>query len=385
MPDVDAYPVPQIAAAFGVVADPRTGPATRHRLLDVVTIAVCAVLCGEDTWVGVEEWATVREAELTAWLGLPHGIPSHDTFGRVFARIDPAQFEAGFWRWMEATLPDRPDGAVLAIDGKTARRSGDAWTAQSPLHLVSAFACDQRLVLGQEAVAAKSNEITAIPRLLARLDLTAQVVTIDAMGCQTAIAAQIVAGGGDYVLALKDNQPTLLEDVVDSFTLADRTGARVDEARTHDKGHGRRETRRCTVISDPAVLAWLDPEAAWPDLHSVIRITATRTVADAATETGTTAVRYYLSSLPPDAVRLNAVIRSHWAVENGLHWVLDMVYREDASRVRVGHGQQNLAVLRKLTLNLVRQAPDRRSRSLAMQRKRAGWSMEILWSTLGVR
>lgn len=165
------YPAPTIVAAFGDLVDPRDGPAMRHRLLDILTIAVCAILCGEDDWVGVEEWAEIREAELTAWLGLEHGIPSHDTFGRVFARIDPIQFEAGFYQWVHESLPDRPPAGVIAIDGKTARRSGDARRAQSPLHLVSAYAVEQRLVLAQEAVGTKANEITVIPQLLERLVL----------------------------------------------------------------------------------------------------------------------------------------------------------------------------------------------------------------------
>ncbi len=384
MPDLAAYPVPRIAAAFGDLTDPRQGPALRHRLLDVLTIALCAIICGEDTWMGIEEWAEIREDVLTDWLSLAQGIPSHDTFGRVFSRIDPAQFEAGFLRWTQAALPDRPVADVLAIDGKTVRRSGDARRAQSPLHLVSAFACAQRLVLGQEAVADKSNEITAIPLLLERLVLTGQIVTIDAMGCQRSLAEQIVGQGGDYVLALKENQPTLHEDVIDCFAMADRMADPGLVAITIDKGHGRREHRRCEVIADPDVLAWLDPDGQWPGLRSVIRVTATRIAGEAARETGTSAVRYYVSSLPPDAVRLNQVIRSHWAVENGLHWGLDLTFREDESRVRVGHAQQNLAVLRKLTLNLVRHAPDRGKRSLAIQRRRAGWSMDVLYSILGI-
>lgn len=385
MADLRPHPVPRLAAAFGDLTDPRTGPALRHPLLDVLTIALCAIICGEETWIGVEAWAEIREDVLTDWLGLTQGIPSHDTFGRVFARIDPVQFEAGFLRWTQAALPDRPVADVLAIDGKTVRRSGDARRGQSPLHLVSAFACAQRLVLGQEAVADKSNEITAIPFLLERLVLTGQIVTIDAMGCQRNLAAQIVGQGGDYGLALKETQPTLHEDVIDCFAMADRVAdPHLAQARTIDKGHGRREHRHCAVIGDPDVLAWLDPDGQWPGLQSVVRVTATRIAGEAALETGTTAVRYYLSSLAPDAVQLNQVIRSHWAVENQLHWVLDMTYREDESRVRVGYGQRNLAVLRKLTLNLVRHAPDRGKRSLATQRKRAGWSMGVLYSILGL-
>ena len=385
MPAPDVYPVPQIAAAFGEVVDPRDGPALKHQLLDILTIAICAILCGEDDWVGVEEWGEIREAELTAWLGLEHGIPSHDTFGRVFAQIDPVQFEAGFYQWVRESLPDRPAEGVIAIDGKTARRSGDRQRAQSPLHLVSVYAVEHRLVLGQEAVGTKANEITVIPALLERLVLKGQVITIDAIGCQRSFADQIVAGGGDYVLALKENQAALLEGVVDTFALAPQD-MEVDiiEHRTVDKGHGRLETRICAVIADPAVIAWLNPSQQWPGLQSIIRITATRTPAHDPTVTPTTSTRYYISSLPADAVRLNAVIRSHWAIENELHWVLDMVYQEDGNRARRGYAQQNLALIRKLTLNLLKSIPNPKKRSLRILRKRAGWSMAVLFDMLGL-
>jgi predicted transposase YbfD/YdcC len=297
MAELRSHPVPRIAAAVGDLTDPRTGPALRHPLLDVLTIALCAIIGGEATWIGVEEWAGIREEVLTAWLGLTHGIPSHDTFGRVFARIDPIQVEAGFLRWTQDALPDRPVADVLAIDGKTVRRSGNARVGQSPLHLVSAFAGAQRLVLGQEAVADKSNEITAIPLLLERLVLRDQVVTIDAMGCQRSLAAQIVDQGGDYVLALKDNQSTMLEDVIDGFAMADRTAdpGRVTTT-TIEKGHGRREHRCCDVLADPDFIAWLDPDRQWPGLQSVVRVTATRIPGEATPESGTIAVRHYLSS-----------------------------------------------------------------------------------------
>ncbi|MCO5227578.1 MAG: ISAs1 family transposase [Thermomicrobiales bacterium] len=342
----DLYPVPTIAAAFSEVVDPRDGPAMKHQLLDILTIAICAILCGEDDWVGVEEWAEIREAELTAWLGLEHGVPSHDTFGRVFAQIDPVQFEAGFYRWVRESLPDRPAAGVIAIDGKTARRSGDPQREQSPLHLVTAYAVEQRLVIGQNAVGSKANEITVIPALLERLVLKGQVITIDAMGCQRSFAEQIVAGGGDYVLAVKGNQGALLEGVVDTFALAPQdTEVDIVEHQTIDKGHGRLETRTCAVIADPAVIAWLNPAQQWPGLQSIIRITATRASVGA---TGGSHHQYPLlhQQPPPDAVRLNQVIRSHWAIENEVHWVLDMIYREDSSRVRRGYAQQNLAVIR---------------------------------------
>jgi predicted transposase YbfD/YdcC len=226
-------------------------------------------------------------------------------------------------------------------------------------------------VLAQEAVADKANEITTIPPLLDQLCLQDQIVTVDAMGCQTAIAAQIIAQGGDYVLALKANQPALLELVVDSFTVAAHPD---QQARTVEKDHGRLEGRTCATITDPAVLAWLDPDAAWTDLHSIARVTATRQVTG---QEPTTMVRYYLSSLPGDARQIAQAVRGHWGIENGLHWVLDMGFREDESRVRSGHAAENLAVVRKLALTIIQHDPTRRT-GVAASRKRAGWDTDYL-------
>lgn len=372
-----SHPAPRIADCFSDLVDPRIDRTKRHRLLDIVTIAVCAVLSGAESWVEVAEWGRIKRAWLADWLDLPHGIPSHDTFGRVFARLDPGQFEAGFLRWVQ-TIAQTAEPEVIALDGKTVRRSGDRRTGQDPLHLISAWATDQRLVLAQAAVATKDNEITTLPTLLDRLDLTGQTVTIDAMGCQREIAAQIMAGDGDYVLALKANQPDLLADVIDSFAVATRPDA---FQRTVEKDHGRMEWRVCETIHDPAVLAWLDPDGAWDGLRSIARVTATRQVTG---QDPTTAVRYYLSSLPGDAAVIAKAVRSHWGIENGLHWVLDMAFREDESRVRTGHAAQNLAVLRKLALTLIQQD---RSRKVGVKasRLRAGWDTGYLLHLLGAR
>lgn len=227
-------PASRLADCFADLVDPRVERTKHHQLLDIVTIALCAVISGAETWVEVEQWGQSKVDWLTDWLGLPHGIPSHDTFGRVFSRIDPDQFEAGFLRWVQTVAKHAPQ-EVLALDGKTVRRSGDARPGLRPVHLVSAWASEQRLVLGQEAVADHDNEITALPLLLERLVLTDQVVTIDAMGCQRAIAAQVVAGGGDDVLALKANHAELLTDVADSFALATTME---EPHHTVDKNHG---------------------------------------------------------------------------------------------------------------------------------------------------
>jgi predicted transposase YbfD/YdcC len=370
-----AHPAPRIAACFWDLVDPRIDRTKRHQLLDIVTIAVCAVISGAESWVEVAAWGRIKQDWLAEWLALPNGIPSHDTFGRVFARLDPEQFAAGFLRWVQAAARTAAP-EVIALDGKTLRRSGDAATGQRPLHLVSAYATSQRLVLAQEAVDTKDNEITTLPHLLDQCDVAGQIVTIDAMGCQREIARQIIAGGGDYVLALKANQPDLLTNVTDTFALATAPDA---TRRTVGKDHGRLERRVCATIHDPAVIAWLDPDGAWAGLRSIARVTATRQVTG---QDPTTAVRYYLSSLAGDAQQVGEAVRSHWGIENGLHWVLDMAFREDECRVRSGHAAENLAVLRKLALTLIQQ--DRaRTVGVKASRLRAAWDTGYLLQLLG--
>jgi predicted transposase YbfD/YdcC len=364
-------PRTSIEAYFGELTDPRVARTRVHRLGDVVTIALCAVVCGANDWVAVETFGRAKEAWLRTFLPLPGGIPSHDTFGRVFARLDPTEFRQCFLAWVQAVVGELPP-QVVAVDGKTSRGSGRRARGEHPLHLLSAWATVSGLVLGQEATDVKSNEITALPRLLRLLALEGCVVTIDAMGCQSAIAAQIVEQGADYVLALKANQPTLHATVVGAFADAQQPGAAgwvpavQDQAQTWDKGHGRLERRRYTVLSDPDLLACLDPAHAWPGLRSVVQVEAERRHG----EQRSNETRYYLASLPPDAALLGQVIRAHWQVENCLHWVLDVQFREDAARVRVGHEARNFATLRHLALNLLRQDPSVRG-SLAAKRFRA--------------
>jgi predicted transposase YbfD/YdcC len=364
-------PRTSIEACFGELTDPRVARTRAHRLGDVVTIALCAVVCGANDWVAVETFGRAKEAWLRTFLPLPGGIPSHDTFGRIFARLDPTEFRQCFLAWVQVVVGELPP-QVVAVDGKTSRGSGRRARGEHPLHLLSAWATASGLVLGQEATDLKSNEITALPRLLRLLALEGCVVTIDAMGCQSAIAAQIVEQGADYVLALKANQPTLHATVVAAFADAQRGGrdgwtpAVQDQARTWDKGHGRLERRRYTALSDPDLLACLDPTGAWPSLRSVVQVEAERRGGEQ--HRGET--RYYLSSLPPDAALLGQVIRAHWQVENCLHWVLDVQFHEDASHVRVGHEAQNFALLRHFALNLLRQDTSVRG-SLAAKRFRA--------------
>jgi predicted transposase YbfD/YdcC len=353
---VEGLPATSVSEHFATLTDPRVERCKVHRLVELVTIALCGVICGADDWVAIEAFGQEKEAWLRTFLALPGGIPSHDTFGRVFARLDPDEFRRCFLDWVRAVVGE-VGAQVVAIDGKTLRGSHKRSAGQEALHLVSAWATASGLVLGQVATATKSNEITAIPRLLRLLALEGATVTIDAMGCQTAIAGQIVDQGADYVLALKDNQRSTHERVQAAFADARRAAgtalplADVVPIVTHDRAHGRAETRRCLAIGDPQYLAYVDPDRRWPGLRSVVLIESTRRVGDATT----TEHRYYLASLPPDAAHLARVIRSHWGIENRLHWVLDVTFHEDLCRVREGHGPENLAILRHFALNLLRQ------------------------------
>jgi predicted transposase YbfD/YdcC len=366
-------------AHFAAVDDPRVSPATRHHLLDIVAIALCAVICGADTWVEVEAFGQAKRDWLETFLALPHGIPSHDTFGRVFAALDPDQFEAAFRSWV-AAVAQVTAGTVVAIDGKTLRRSHDAAQGKDALVLVSAWAEANRLTLGQVAVEPGSNEIPAIPALLQQLTLAGSIVTVDAIGCHAALAAQITARRADYVLALKANQPTLHEAVAILFREGQAAGCGSDHSnyrRTVEKHHGRLEVRQVWTVDDPALMAYLNPDGAWPNLRSVAMVVAERRIGDdTSSET-----RYYLSSLPGDATRIGTAVRGHWGIENRLHWVLDIAFREDESRVRQGHADQNLAVLRRLALNLLRQEPTAKMGTKA-KRLKAGWDHAYLLKIL---
>lgn len=372
-------PTTSLFAHFQDLDDPRVSPATRHQLLDIVAIAVCAVICGADTWVEVEAFGQAKRDWLETFLALPHGIPSHDTFGRVVAALDPDQFEAGFRSWV-AAVAAVSTGTVVAIDGKTLRRSHDAAQGKEALVLVSAWAEANRLTLGQVAVEAGSNEIPAIPALVRTLALEGCLVTVDAIGCQTAIAAQLASQGADYVLALKENQPTLREAVAILFREGQAHGfgsGHHDYRRTVEKNHGRIAVRQVWAVDDPAVITYLDPRGVWPHLRSVAMVVAERRIgAEVSQET-----RYYLSSLPGDAATVGAAVRGHWGIENRLHWVLDIAFREDERRVRQGHADQNLAVLRRLALNLLRQEPTAKMGTKA-KRLKAGWDHAYLLKLL---
>ncbi len=357
-----------IGAHFAEVPDPRVERAKEHLLVDILTIGLCAVICGADGWTAMETFGRAKEEWRRTFLALPSGIPRHDTFGRVFARLDPEAFGRCFVAWVRAVAPETL-GALVAVDGKTLRGSHDRPNGQAPLHLVSAWAADSGLVLGQVAVDDKANAITVIPVLLRLLDLEGGLVTIDALGCQTAIAAQIVEQGGDYVLALQDNQPTLHEAVRVTFEQARADGFAVyaaadhDYARTVDKDHGRVEIRRHWTLRDAELIAHRDPEGRWSKLRGIGLVEAERHVG----ETVTVEQRYYLRNAPLRAAAFGRAVRNHWGIENRVHWVLDVTFAEDACRVRADHGAQHLAVLRHLALNLLRQERTRKG-SLATKR-----------------
>jgi predicted transposase YbfD/YdcC len=372
-------PTTSVLAHFHHLDDPRVSPATRHQLLDIVAIALCAVICGADTWGEVEAFGRAKRDWLATFLALPHGIPSHDTFGRVFAALDPHQFEAGFRSWV-AAVADVSRGTVVAVDGKTLRRSHDRTQGKEALVLVSAWAEANRLLLGQVAVAPGANEIPAIPVLLQQLALAGSIVTVDAIGCQSAIATQIAAQGADYVLALKENQGTLHEAVAVLWAAGQAdgfAGLHYDTQRTIEKNHDRIEVRQVWTVDDPEIIAYLDPRGAWPKLRSVAMVVAERRIgAEVSRET-----RYYLTSLPGDAATVGAAVRGHWGIENRLHWVLDIAFREDESRVRLGHADRNLALLRRLALNLLRQEPTAKMGTKA-KRLKAGWDHADLLTIL---
>jgi predicted transposase YbfD/YdcC len=372
-------PLGSISEHFGQVVDPRVERTKRHHLLDIITIAICAVVCGADDWVEVEQFGNDKLDWFRTFLKLPHGIPSHDTFGDVFARINPAEFERSFLSWVHTIVRLLP-GEVIAVDGKQLRRSHNRSLGKNAIHMVSAWASRNRLVLGQVKVAEKSNEITAIPRLLQSLMLNGCIVTIDAMGCQSEIAETIIAQQADYVLALKGNQGHLLDDVSDIFTTARADKFKDvphDYVKTTDKDHGRLETRRCWTISDPVELAYLRDLKDWASLRTVVMLEATRRIG----QSMTTEIRYYISSLKPSAQQALDIVRTHWGIENELHWVLDVAFREDDCRVRNGNGAQNFALLRHLALNLLKRETSAKV-GIKTKRHKAGWSTDYLRKVL---
>ena len=364
-----------LVESFSYIDDPRSDSGKRHDLMDIISIAICAVICGAEGWADVELFGRSKYDWLKRFLKLPNGIPSHDTFGRVFSLIDPAQFQRCFVDWVKG-ISELTQGEVIAIDGKTLRGSYDRSRSRSAIHMASAWAQKNSLVLGQVKVADRSNEITAIPRLLSMLEVSGCIVTIDAMGCQKEIASKIIKSGADYVLSVKKNQPQLYEDIAETFADGLENISH-DFSETVDKGHGRMEIRKCWAISETDYLDYVNEDSRWKSLSSIAMVESERRV-DGET---TIESRFYISSLPNDAERLLAATRGHWSIENSLHWVLDISFREDESRVREGSAPENLAVIRHMALNLLKQ--DRTVKaSIKGKRKRAGWDNDFLLAVI---
>jgi predicted transposase YbfD/YdcC len=360
------------------IPDPRRQCANlKHPLVDIIIVGFCGVLGGCEDFVEIAEWAKGNEAFFRSFLELPHGIPAHDTFNRVFALLKPTTLQEVLLPWLleRRGLP----GDWIHLDGKTLRHTGRTTPKLKALHVVSAWAGQTGLTLGQVAVDAKSNEITAMPQLLELLDLHDKIVTIDAMGCQKDIAEAIVAGGGDYILAVKDNQPTLHAAMQAAFAAAPTPSVRSSRLyTTEDQGHGREEQRTVQVLPARGALSAAQL-AMWLGVLSIVLVT--RVVWCEATGEESIEVSYFLSSLPPHARRLGSAIRGHWSIENGLHWVLDVVFREDARRVYDRTTAENVAFLNRLALSLLRGAPGKSS--LKVKRKRAGWHLSYLAQLLG--
>jgi predicted transposase YbfD/YdcC len=360
------------------IADPRRQSENlKHPLVDIIILGFCGVLAGCEDFVEIAEWAKVHAEFFGTFLALPHGIPSHDTFNRVFAMLKPETLQAVLLPWLgeRRGLP----GEWIQVDGKTLRRTRCQRQKLKALHVVSAWAGQTGLTLGQVAVDAKANEITAIPQLLELLDLQDKSVTIDAMGCQKAIAQAIVEGGGDYILAVKANQPTVHADIQEAFAQAPVPKLRSSRvATTFEKGHGRYEQRTVQVLPAREYLSAAQ-SALWAGVRSLVMVT--RVVWEQATEGQSTEGRYFLSSLPPNARRIGSAVRGHWRIENGLHWVLEVVFREDARRVYERTTAENVAFLHRLALSLLR--GDTSKSSLKVKRKRAGWSLSYLMQLLG--
>lgn len=345
---------------FAELTDPRVERTKEHLLQEILFIAIAAVLCGAETWNDIEFYGKTKRPWLKRFLRLPGGIPSHDTFNRVFSALDPEELEACFVAWVRA-VAQLSEGEIVSIDGKAIRGSRQAGN-KGIVYMVSAWANTNNLVLAQRKVDDKSNEITAIPKLLQVLELSGTVVTIDAIGCQRSIAQQIADKKADYILAVKQNQGHLLEEMKDSFQLLPAASV----AEQTDGGHGRVERRTCSVVGD---LSLVEKAGEWTSLQSLVRIQAERFhKASGQVERET---RYYISSIKPDAARLNRAIRQHWAIENSLHWVLDVAFHEDQSRKRAGHAAQNFSLINRIALNLLKQ--DKTKLGIRGKRLVAGW------------
>jgi len=366
---------------FSKVTDPRLERTKDHKLTDIMAIAICAVICGAEGWTDIENFGKSKFSWLKTFLELPNGIPSHDTFGRVFSMLDAQQFQLAFWEWVCA-VNDIVQGQVINIDGKCLRGSDDQKLGKRAIYMVSAWATENELVLGQRKVDEKSNEITAIPELLKMLAISGCIVTIDAMGTQTSIAKTIIDRQADYVLSVKENQGHLFEDISVLFAVDQASNfkyATLDDYKTVNKGHGRIEIRECWSTSNPEYLNLIRGVQNWAGLRSIAMVICTRIIEGKETRE----VRFYISSLASNAERILRVVRKHWSIENKLHWVLDVALNEDHSRVRKDQAPENLAVLRHIALNLLKQEKTAKGGIHAKQLQ-AAWDEDYLLKILAV-
>jgi predicted transposase YbfD/YdcC len=365
-----------IAEHFSSLKDPRIHLKTRHKLIDIIIITFCAVICGADDWQEVVDYGKAKHDWLKTYLELPYGIPSHDTFGRVFSLLRPEEFEKCFVSWIHAVF-EITAGQTVAIDGKTLRRSHDRSSNKAAIHMIGAWAAQTGVILSQRKTEDKSNEITAIPELLKLLEIKGCIVTIDAMGCQKEIAHQIADQEADYVLALKGNQATLHKDVELFFEDAlqcDFKDIPHQCYETTDGGHGRVEVRRYVTVTD---LDWLEDRAKWRNLNLIGMVQSERHIGDKITRE----TRYDISSLPNDVKRFAEAVRNHWSIENELHWVLYIAFREDDNRVRDRNAASNLSILRRFALSLCKQEKTAKV-GIKVKRKRAGWNNDYLLTLL---
>jgi predicted transposase YbfD/YdcC len=372
-------PLEVIEEHFSKVKDPRKDRTKEHKLIDILVIAICAIICGAEGWVDIELYGKSKLHWLKTFLALPNGIPSHDTFGRVFSMIDAQQFQLAFYEWVLA-VNEIIRGQIINIDGKCLRGSDDQKLGKRAIYMVSAWATENEIVLGQRKVDEKSNEITAIPELLKILSISGCIVTIDAIGTQTNIAKTIMEAHADYVLSVKENQGHLFEDISTLFAVDQAQNfkyASFEYKKTISKGHGRIDIRECWSTSNPAYLSLIRGLENWVGLHSVTMIINTRIIGDKETKQ----VRYYISSLPSNAEKILRAVRKHWSIENKLHWILDVALNEDHSRVRKNQAPENLAVLRHIALNLLKQEKTAKGGIHAKQLQ-AGWKEDYLLKVL---